>query len=117
VDRGGAPHFERRLHTRFHTFLPCEANCGELTFRATLLNLSMAGALLSSGCNPPMGSSLTITLAMPELKKPISLQGQVVRVAIGKSQEGKVYRIGVRLPHVSPDSMRLVEAVARGNAK
>jgi len=113
MDRGGAPYFERRLHTRFHTFLPCEGRCGELTFRATLLNLSMAGVLLSSDFNPPIGSSLTLTFAMPELKRPLSLEGQVVRVTIGTAKDQQVYRIGVRMKYVSPDSMRLVEAVAR----
>jgi len=64
-----------------------------------------------------MGGGLTITSVMPELKEPILLQGQVVRVATGMDKERKVYRIGVRLKCVSADSMLLVKAVALGDTK
>jgi hypothetical protein len=102
---------DRRAFWRMPTFLSCEVRLGEATHAAFLLEISSRGAMVSSRCTPEKGGSITISLRVPELKKPISLAGNVIRTAQGVSDHGRICRSVVRFDRVSPDSMLLLKTL------
>ena len=109
---GKVTSYDRRSHSRIETYLVCDLASGQQTARGTLLNASLGGILVSSNQGWPEGSSLTITLEVPGTGKSISLYGHIIRVARGSTKDGDNFQLGVRLNNVTPDSMRLVKALA-----
>jgi len=104
--------YDRRSHSRIPTYLVCDIESGQQTAQGTLLNASLGGVLVSSNQSWPVGSGITVTLEIPGTGKTVSLNGQITRVARGSSKEGANFRLGVRLNNVTPESMRLVKALA-----
>ncbi len=103
---------DRRSHSRIPGYLVCEIDSGQLTARGTLLNASLGGVLVSCNQGWPVGSDLTVTLEVPGTGKTVSLYGHIIRVTRGSTKDGANFQLGVRLNNVTPESMRLVKALA-----
>jgi hypothetical protein len=104
--------YDRRSHSRIQTYLVCDIESGQQTNQGTLLNASLGGVLVSSNQGWPVGSSITVTLEIPGAGKTASLHGHIIRVTRGSSKEGVNFQLGIRLNSVTPESMRLVKALA-----
>ena len=109
---GRVSSFDRRSHSRLQTYLVCDIESGQQAAQGTLLNASLGGILVSANQGWPVGSNLTVTLEVPGSGKTVSLYGHVIRVTRGSSKEGVNFQLGVRLNNVTPESMRLVKALA-----
>ena len=104
--------YDRRSHSRIPTYLVCDIESGQQTAQGTLLNASLGGILVASNHGWPVGSNLAVTLEIPGTGKSVSLYGHIIRVTRGSSKEGVNFQLGVRLNNVTPESMRLVKALA-----
>ncbi len=87
---------DRRELSRLVALLGCEFVFGQSTYAATVVNLSIKGALLSAKVLPPEGSPVQVRLRFPKLKSPLVLDATVVRGGWGMSDIGKVGRFGVQ---------------------
>ncbi len=103
---------EQRAHSRIKCCLPCEVRIGEVSSPGLLLELSMGGALITSGCIPQRGDTVSISTVMPKSEKSINLHGRIVRVARDVSGRHKdYYRFAMRSYSVTPESMLLFKAL------
>jgi len=109
---GKVTSYDRRSHSRIQTYLACDVESGQQKVQGTLLNASLGGIFVSCNQGWPVGSSLTITLEIPGTGKTVSLYGHIIRVTRGSSKEGVNFQLAVRLNNVTPESMRLVKALA-----
>ena len=116
MTRGTGRTQDSRAHSRIQTFLSCKIRLGETTYSGLLHDISYRGAFVSSSCIPASGESVAILVEVPELKQTLTLEGQVVRRSVGLSEIGEVSRFGVRLSHVSRDSLQLVKALLERSA-
>jgi len=76
--------------------LGCEFTFKQVTHNATIVNLSIRGAFLSSNFLPPIGGAVRVFFQSPRMKTPLALDGVVVRGGWGMSERGEVSRFGVR---------------------
>lgn len=104
--------YDRRSHSRIQTYLACDIESGQQKAQGTLLNASLGGILVSSNQGWPVGSNVTVTLEIPGTGKTVPLYGHIIRVTRGSSKEGANFQLGVRLNNVTPESMKLVKALA-----
>ena len=88
----------------------CQLCVEQTTYAGRLLDLSLSGALISTGCKPDLGSSATMTLELFEPARKISLAGHVVRVNRGSYSHDQVYHIGIRFDAITPDGILLLKA-------
>jgi hypothetical protein len=87
---------DRRRLSRLIALLSCKFTYKQVTHNATLVDLSIKGAFLSSIFLPPIGGPIRVFLQSRQLKKPLALDGIVVRGGWGTSERGKISRFGVR---------------------
>ncbi len=99
---------DRRSVSRIIARLACQCSYGGVSHDATLINLSMKGAYLSSKSQPPKSTDVTITLKTSLLKKPLVLEGKILRMGFGVAEQGTQYRFGVRFNYSPLDLVELV---------
>ena len=89
----------------------CELRVEQTTYVGYLLSISLSGALISSGCEPELGSKATMALEILKPARKISLAGYVVRVNRDSFSHNQVaYRVGIRFNAITPDGILLLKA-------
>ncbi len=102
---------DRRRVSRLPAQLACVFVHEGATRPATITDLSLGGAFLTSKFLPPKGSNITISLETPQLKKPLTLVGTVVHGLWGMSEQGDVSRFGVRFIGAPPGLIGLIRVL------
>jgi hypothetical protein len=92
---------DQRTVSRVLARMDCQCIIGGQSHDAQVINLSLKGAYLSAKFHPPKSSDVEIALKTSLLKKTLILEGKVLRVGMGMSENGNRYRFGVRF-HYSP---------------
>ena len=104
---------DRRLISRVAALLECQFTFAGVNYEATIVDLSLQGAFLSSKFLPPNDSSVTVSLQTPHLKEKLVVEGKVIRGGWGMSELGELSRFGIRFSHSSLD---LIELISRLNS-
>ncbi|MDM7995022.1 MAG: PilZ domain-containing protein [Acidobacteriota bacterium] len=104
---------DRRNVSRVMARLNCSYTSGEKKYDGVIVNLSLKGAFISSKFLPPEGSTVTVELKPPAVKKPLSFQSTVLRGTWAMSEHGKMGRFGIRFDVSNPDLMLLVARLHR----
>jgi len=103
---------EKRSLSRLKTFVPCRFQLGETTHEGRLVEVSLAGAAITCVQIPQTGEAVTVSVDLPEQQKSVSFPGRIVRVTPYISDsKGQACRFAVRFNSVTPDSIKLVQAV------
>ncbi len=100
------------MSSRVMTRLPCRLTFEGASHKAVILDLSLKGAFISSSFLPPVGGAIVITLELPQLEKPLTLEGKVVRGTWGVSDHGKLGRFGVRINHSPLNFIQLLNKLS-----
>ncbi len=100
---------DRRKISRVPARLPCRFSIKGESHEATLLDLSLNGAFLSSKFLPPNGSGIRVTLQTPSLKNPLDLDATVIRGNCVNSDHGSLSRFAIRFHSSSLDLMKLIQ--------
>lgn len=103
---------DRRQNARIPTCISCRCAFQGVSRDAVILNLSLAGALVSGNLKPSPGSTVTLTLETPLLPKPLVLEGQVTRDDPSASERGILNRFAVRFTRTSVDLLSLIAKLA-----
>lgn len=103
---------DNRAHWRLETFLACDVRMGDKSYSGLLHDISLRGALVSSGCPAPNGGAVEISLRIPETGETVQLVGRVVRRATGMTEHGVTFRLGMRFENVSAGSVKLMKFLA-----
>ncbi len=103
---------DRRQNARIPTCLSCRCAFQGVSREAVILNISLAGALVSANLKPPPGSAVTLTLEPPLLQKPIILEGLVTRDDPSATERGILNRFAVRFTKTSIDLLSLIGKLA-----
>ncbi len=98
-----------RVPTNFRCHFKYEGNSRE----ATVIDLSINGALLSSRFMPPIGSQVSVSLKPPASKDVIEMDAKVIRGGWGFSEHGAIGKFGVRFAHASPQLIALIPKLNR----
>ena len=101
---------EQRVNSRIQTCMRCELCVEQTTYAGRVLDLSLSGALISTGCKPDLGSSATMTLELLEPARKISLAGHVVRFKRGSLSHDQMHHVGIRFDAITPDGILLLKA-------
>jgi len=104
---------DRRKVSRVIARLNCSFTSGEKKYDGVIVNLSLQGAFISSKFLPPDGSTVTVELRPPSVKKPLSFQSTVLRGTWAMSEHGKMGRFGIRFDVSNPELMLLVAGLHR----
>jgi c-di-GMP-binding flagellar brake protein YcgR len=105
----GAMLEERRNYQRAPVSLGVEVHWSVRQERATLVNLSASGALLTMVEAPPEGTEVTLEFALPHNAERMSFTGQVTRASEGPAPgEASGRGVGVEFTSVQPRHRRLV---------
>jgi hypothetical protein len=75
---------ERRKSPRFSVNVPVRLTFGQDTAHGTLKDLCRDAALVESAHAAPLGSDVTLALALPGTGGPLQVAGRVVRVSPGE---------------------------------
>lgn len=101
---------DRRSNSRINTKILCRVEWGRESRDASLLDLSLTGALIAAHSGPPRGSRVTLHLQVSEVGRPVSLTGSVVRGGSYRDDPGSANRYGIRFDGISPDVLRVMSA-------
>ena len=88
--------------------LDCCFKSGGTRHDAVIVDLSLKGAYLSSEFLPSSGSTITVVIQPPAVKKTLSFDGTVLRGTWVMTEHGKRGRFGVRFAGTSPDLLTLI---------
>jgi hypothetical protein len=102
---------DRRNTSRVMARLDCSFTSQETRYAAVIVDLSMKGAFLSSTFLPPTGSTITIELGPPAVKKPILFDCTVLRGTWVMSDQGKRGRFSIRFAGSNPELMLLISRI------
>lgn len=104
---------DERANTRIQTCLLCQLHLGETTHRGFVLSASLTGVFVSSSLNPPKGASVSMSIDVPGLGKPLCFRGTIVRVYRGSFME-ELFRFGVRFSSITPESVLMIRTLTSG---
>ena len=105
----GAMLEERRNYQRAPVSLAVRVQWGPRQERATIVNLSASGALLSMVDPPAEGTEVSLELALPQSAERINVSGRAVRVSEGPAPgEANGRGVGVEFTSVQPRHRRLL---------
>jgi hypothetical protein len=99
---------DRRKASRVIARLDCSFTLEGNRHEAVIVDLSMKGALLSSKFLPTAGSTITIELSPPAVKKMLCIDCTVLRGTWVMADQGKRSRFSIRLEGVGPELLLLV---------
>ncbi len=91
-------------------YLRCQIVFDGASHDATIVNISMRGAFVSSPSMPPIGSTIGLVVKSRELKAPLELEATVVRGTHALSDYGTVGRFGIRF---SRNATELIQLIAK----
>lgn len=104
---------DRRNVSRVMARLNCRFTEGDKKWDGVIVDLSLKGAFISSKFLPANGSTVTVEIVPPAVKKPLSFQSTVLRGTWVMSEQGKMGRFGIRFDGSNPDLMLLVAGLHR----
>ena len=81
---------DKRNVSRVPAHLKCQVVYDGKSHDATIVNISLKGAFLSSPLVPPIGSTIVLVVKSRELKAPLQLEATVVRGTQALSDHGIV---------------------------
>ena len=87
---------DRRNTSRVMARVDCHFSFEGNRHPATIIDLSLKGAFLSSSCLPPNGSNIVVEIQQPGVKKDLVFDGTVTRGTWVTSDHGKRGRFGIR---------------------
>jgi hypothetical protein len=99
---------DRRMISRVNSHLTCQFYLDGVSRKAVVVDISLKGALLSSGFPPSKGACITIILQTPHLEQTLSLEGKVIREGWGLPDHGKMCQFGVLFNHAPLDLFKLI---------
>jgi hypothetical protein len=99
---------DRRNTSRVMARLDCLLTVGGVDHKAVIVDLSMKGAFLSCNILPPGGSTITVTIRPPAVKKQLVFTGTVIRGTWVTSDHGRLGRFGIRFDAHSTDILLLI---------
>jgi hypothetical protein len=99
---------DRRNTSRVMARIECFFTSGKTRHSAVIVDLSLKGAFLSSKFLPENGSSITVEIQPPAVKKALSFDGTVLRGTWVMSEQGKLGRFGIRFASNNPDLLILI---------
>ena len=99
---------DRRNTSRVMARLDCCLIIDGVSHKAVIVDLSMKGAFLSTKILPPNGSTVTVSIKPPAVKKELMFTGTVTRGTWVTSDHGKLGRFGVRFGTHPTDLLMLV---------
>jgi hypothetical protein len=102
---------DRRMHSRVVVRLGCQFTYDGVCRRASIMNISIKGALLSSSFSPPKGAFVTVTVQTPLLEQTLTLEGNVVRLEWDNSDRSGMCRFALVLTHTPLDLLKLISKV------
>jgi hypothetical protein len=88
--------------------LDCSLAFDGKNHKAVMVDLSMKGAFLSSKILPPDGSTVTVTIKPPIVKKELVFTSTVTRGTWVSSDHGKLGRFGIRFDAHSTEFLMLI---------
>jgi hypothetical protein len=101
-----------RMVSRVNAHLDCQFIFEGISREASIRDLSLTGAFLSSIFLPSKGSDVTITLQTPLSKNTLILEGKVTRVGWGGTHYDRRHRFGVRFSHTPPGIITLIHELS-----
>lgn len=99
---------DRRIVSRVVAQMECHCIIEGESHQAKVINLSLKGASLSSKYRPPKDSDVKIALKTSLIKKTLTMEGKIVRVSTGMSEQGYKYRFGVRFDYTPLELVELI---------
>jgi len=102
---------DRRRVSRMPARLACTFTHEGIIRPATVTDLSLGGAFLTSKFLPPKASAITISVEAPQSQKTVVLTGTVVRGSWGTSEQGDVCRFGVHFSNIAPGLIGLLRTL------
>lgn len=99
---------DRRNASRVMARLDCRFISEGVSHDAVIVDLSLKGAFLSSKFLPPNGSTITVEIKPPAVKKPVSFDSKVLRGTWVMSDQGKRGRFGIRYSASNPELLVLI---------
>jgi hypothetical protein len=102
---------DRRNTSRVMARLDCSFTSKGTRYAAVIVDLSMKGAFISSTFLPSTGSTITIELGPPAVKKPLSFDCTVLRGTWVMSDQGKRGRFSIRFSGPNPELMLLISKI------
>jgi hypothetical protein len=79
--------------------------------KAVIVNLSLKGAFLSAKALPPNGTTITVVMSPPVVKKEVIFSGTVTRGTWANSEQGKISRFGIRFGTLPLDLIALITSL------
>jgi hypothetical protein len=102
---------DRRNISRMIIRLDCQFTHEGVTHKAVMVDLSLKGAFFSATFLPPKDSLITVTLNSPVAKKPLVLDGTVIRGTWAMSDHGRRSRFGINFRYAPADLIALITTV------
>jgi hypothetical protein len=91
--------------------LDCHFTYGGVSQKAVIVNLSLKGAFLSAKALPPNGTTISVVMTPPVVKKEIMFSGTVTRGTWASSEQGKIGRFGIRFGALPLDLFALINSL------
>lgn len=104
----GRKAIDQRMISRLEACLDCQFDFEGVHYDALVIDLSLKGAFLSSGFQPPIGSSITVTIQSSPLGRPLVLEGKVKRSSRDLWDHGCGGRFGIEVNRPPLDLAKLV---------
>jgi len=98
---------DQRTVSRVLARMDCQCIIGGQSHDAQVINLSLKGAYLSAKFQPSQNAEVKIVLKTSLLKKTLTMEGKILRVGTGMSDNGHKHRFGVRFHYTPPDLAEL----------
>ena len=106
---GNARVQDRRTNSRLESCVSCSFEWAGVAHDATLLDISLTGALLNSENIPPVGTEIVVVVGGAEMGRPVSIPARVVRGRWG--DRGKASRFAVRFNRVMTEVIRVISTL------
>jgi hypothetical protein len=99
---------DRRKTSRVIARLDCSFTLEGTRHEAVIVDLSMKGALLSSKFLPKTGSTISIAINPPAVRKMLSIDCTVLRGTWVMADQGKRSRFSIRFEGAGPELLLLI---------
>jgi len=108
---------DQRAISRVATRFNCHFTYEGVRREAVAINLSIRGAFLSSKFLPPVGSQISVSFKLPELKETMNLDAKVVRGGSGTSDHGAISRFAIRFTYAPSQLITLIPKIKEPRRK
>jgi hypothetical protein len=107
---------DRRGVSRIPLMVPCEIEWSGKARKASLIDISLKGALLSADVVPPPGIVIRLSLQLPHLGVRFETEGHVMKSCGNWKFQHRVGRFAIRLLRTGPEVMALIGMLSRNPA-